>query len=282
MSPSSAGPAPLGQLLSDTFNYAKAHAQPLFIGALIFGVVMGVLSVSLGAQVQKNAGMMMNGMGFDLERMQELNERMEAGDEQALAELEAMTEKVKEGDVSAAMQGMMKSVVPSLGLFAILSMLISFLAYAYYAIVAVEGKDLNASIGRAQKVILPLAGVSIWSFLRSFAWIPVIGFIPAIILGPRFIAAPLIFLTEGKGVMQSVSDSYSRTKGYWGKIIGNLIVAGILMVVVSAVLSVIFGAILMSTSSVMMFVSQVISQLLMAVMVVFIIRLSQTVLQNPR
>ncbi len=277
-----AGPAPLGQLLSEAFEYSKAHARELFLGALVFGALIGILNAGFGTHVQRAVNQGMEDMGIDTERMQELSARMEAGDEQAMVELEAMLNGMQGGAAAKQMMGTMGAAMPYFGLATLLGLLISFVAYAYYALVAVEGKDLNTTIARAQKVLLPLTGVSIWSFLRSFIWIPIIGIIPAIILCPRFIAAPLIFLTEGKGVTASVSSSYARTRGYWGKIFGNSLVAAIIMIVVSIVLHVVLNVALSSAPIVLLVLSQIIAQCLMAVMIVFSVRLAHTVLQHPR
>lgn len=285
-SASTAGPTPLGQLLSETFSYCKAHVVPLVAGVVVFGVLSGFLGAYAASTVQRSVGGMMNGMGVDVNRMQELSARMEAGDESAMAELEEMLAdgpgKMDEAVAAQKAMGMMTTLLPVVGFAGIISLLLGFLANAYYALIAVEGKDLNATLARVPGVILPLAGVSVWSFLRSFAWIPLIGIIPAIILGPRFVAAPLVYLTEGKGVMASVSSSYARTSGYWGKIIGNVIVAGLIAFVVSMVAGMILGAVLFAIPSLMIIVQKIVGQAMVAFLTVFVVRLASTVLQHPR
>lgn len=283
-------PKLLGQLLSETFEFCKAHWQSLLTGVVIFGVVLGVVSSLLGAKVAYEVREGVNDMGINTERMEELSGRVEAGDEAAMAELQALLEAEFGGlsDEEAAqkmygpMVGMMKGMLPAIGLSMIVMLIISFFAHAYYVLVAVEGKDVNGTMSRATNVMLPLVGLSIWTFLRTFIWIPIIGFIPAIILGPRFIAAPVIFLTERKGVMASVSDSYKRTRGYWAKIVGNAIVMAIILIIASIVLQMVLGVLLTSIPMALMVVMQIMQQLFMAIMTVFIIKLSQTVLQNPR
>ncbi len=285
-SASTAGPTPLGQLLSESFAYFKAHFVTLAAGAVIFGVLLGLLGAYSASHMAETMDDVMGGMGLDMKRMEELSVRMEAGDEAAVAELEALIAGGV-GEMDPEKMGMQmlssfKRVLPFVGLTGIISFLLSFLAHAFYVLVAVEGKEINGTLSRVQGVLLPLVGVSLWSFLRSFAWIPLIGIIPAIILGPRFVAAPLIYLTEGKGVMASVSSSYARTRGYWPKIIGNVIVAAIIMIVVSIVVGIVLGIVLPLMSPVTIILKQVISQVMMAFMAVFIVRLSHTVLQHPR
>ena len=306
--PPSNRPALLGQLLSETTQYAKAHWQPLLVGAVVFGVILGGLNMVLGAQTALSVQRGMDNMDVDVERMEELSGRIEAGDEAALDELEAMLED-SFGDMTdqqmmqqgAAVAGQM---APAILLGALVSMLFGFLAHAYYSLVAVEGKDMSATIGRATKVMLPLAGVSILSFLRTFVWLPLLGLIlvatnplaffwllPIIVIacvalgllfGPRFIASSLIYLAEGKGVSASVSESYRRTNGYWGKIVGNLLVMGLILFVASFVINMVLGIVLSSVPPALMILSQVVAQIFMAISTVFTVRLSHTILQHPR
>lgn len=281
-------PAPLGQLLSEATEYCKTHWQALLAGAAVFGVLMGIVALALGAKASREVQVGLNQMGIDIEQMEELGERMEAGDEAALAELEALLEERfgEDGDgaereLAVFGMDMFRRLLPAIGIGIVVNFVLMFFAHAYYSLVAVEGGDVRATMNRAGKVLLPLAGVSLWSFIRSFAWIPLLGIIPAIILGPRFVAAPLIYLTEGKGVTASVSESYRRTRGYWAKIVGNLIVAVLIAIVASIVLDMIFGILLIAVPAAVVVAKQIVSQLLFACMTVFVVRLARTILQHP-
>ena len=164
----------------------------------------------------------------------------------------------------------------------LVSWLVSLLAYAYYALVAVEGKDVQGTFARAKSSMLPLFCVNFWAMLRSFVWIPILGLIPAIILGPRFVAAPLVHLTEGKGVTASVSESYSRTRGYWPKIVGNMLVAILVALVASIVVDMVLALLFSSLLPVMAVAKQLVMQASTAFLTVFSVRLSHTILRNPR
>lgn len=292
MNPSqpAAGPAPLGVLLSETFAYCKAHWQSLALGIAVFGVVMGIVSASVAAKAGDTVLRGMDQMGIDADRMDALSDRIEAGDETAMAELEQMLagefDGLNEEQMARKMMGPIGGVIaemaPVIGVSMLVSWFLSLLALAYYSLVAVEGKDVGGTMARLQKAFLPLFGVNLWAMLRSFIWIPILGLIPAIILGPRFVAAPLIHLVEGKGVTASVSDSYRRTRGYWGKIVGNAIVAMLIMVVVSAVVNIVLSLLLASVPMATLVANQVISQVTMAFMTVFSVRLAHTIVQHPR
>ncbi len=288
MSPSTptAGPTPLGQLLSESFAYYKAHFAALAVGAVVFGVLTGLVGIYAAGKVQHSVTTMMGGMGMDMQKMEELSARMEAGDDTAAQELQALiANSAGTMDPEAAgLQAMsgIKSMLPFVGLAGLVSLLVSFVAHAYFALVAVEGKDVNGTLSRAGAVVLPLAGVSLWAFIRSFVWIPFLGWIVAIVIAPRFVASPLIFLAEGKGVMGSVSSSYARTRGYWAKIVGNVIVAALIMFVIAIVIDLVAAIVLSSVMPAMIVFKQIVSQFMMAFMCVFMVRLSHTILQNPR
>ena len=303
--PSAGGPTLLGGLLSETFAYAKAHVAELLLGAAVFGLILGGLQLAVGMRVAKG---MQQHMGLDTQRMEELSGRIEAGDEAALDELEDLLQDnfagMNDDQKMAAGFGMAKAVAPAAALSTLVSILLGFLAYAYYSLVAVEGKDVRTTLNRAAREMFPLVGVSIWSFIRSFVWIPVLALVLvpflgagalalmplaigaavvlAIVFYPRFIAAPLIFLAERKGVVGSVNDSYLRTRGYWAKIVGNMIVAMIALGIASFVVTMLLAAVLSSVPVVLAVLSQIVSQLVMALSTVFSVRLSHTVLQHPR
>lgn len=306
-STSTAGPAPLGQLLSETFAYCKAHAASLGLGVVVFGLIMGAYS-GFAEHSTSQLDMMGNGTGggMNMAKMEEISARIEAGDETALADLQAalkdaptgMNDQVKDAQTKMFMQ----KFLPLLGAGGIIVMLVSWFAQAYFALVAVEGKDIQGTIARAPRVMLPLVGISIWSFLRSFSWIALIGvvfgavtmqwgivalsFAAAVVLMlvfyPRFIAASLIYLAEGKGVMASVSESYKRTRGYWPKIVGNAIVAAIVIGLVSIVVSIVLGLVLSMIPGGASVAAGLVRQASAAFMMVFTIRLSHTILQHPR
>lgn len=286
----STGVAPLGQLLSETLSYCTAQWRSLAVGVAVFGVAIGLVSASFAVHAGNVVRHGMGRMGIDTDRMQQLTDRMEQGDETAMAELEqmlkgefeGMTDEQAAGKVMGPMAGMVAAAAPAMGVGMLVSWILSLLAYAYYAIVAVEGKDVNGTLVRVKSVFFPLFLVNLWTMLRTFIWIPIFGLIPAIILGPRFVAAPLIHLAEGKGVTASVGDSYRRTRGYWGKIAGNMIVAALATMVAALVINMLLSLVLPRMSSAEIVAQQLVSQAAMACMTVFAVRLSHGILQHPR
>jgi hypothetical protein len=87
-------------------------------------------------------------------------------------------------------------------------------------------------VNRSLPRVIPFLGLILWVIIRSFAWIPIVGAIIALFRIPRFVLAPVIMLAEEKGVLESASESYRRSKGHSGKIFGNIFVVGIVLGIV--------------------------------------------------
>jgi hypothetical protein len=214
----------LGSLLSRSWGFYKKHLVPIAVGAVIVGAIMLALQLQMQRSVQTN---LLGGMKFDSARMEQLQRRVESGDPQAIAEMQREAQKMIEGFTGDS--GVVGKAVAEIGwsllLSIFVSMLVSLLYNGYILLLVVEDKSVQATFQRLIAFAVPLLGLSVWLFIRSFVWIPLAGIVIAIILAPRFILAPIILMHEGKGVMASASESYARTRGMWGKIVGNTFVA---------------------------------------------------------
>jgi hypothetical protein len=163
----------------------------------------------------------------------------------------------------------------------LVAILIGLLSKSYYLVVAVKGStDPMAAMQMTLQWIVPLLGLWVWLFLRTFVWIPVIGVILAIVLGPRFVLAPLYVLDRSMGVTESARESYAKTKGYWGKIFGNAFVVALAVMICTGIVSKILSSILGMTLG--GFAGAMLMSLASGFMVVFTIALARTVMENPR
>lgn len=288
MPPSSAGPASLGQLLSMSYAFSMAHWKAILIGAVAFGTIGALIQGVTQMKAVGEFGQMMEEEGLNVEQMEELGRRMQAGDEDAAAELQALLEQ-QMGDTEEEQEefgrkmglGVLNAALPVVIVALIVSFLLTVFASAYYLSITFGAADAQVAMGRAASLFFPLVGMWIWILLRSFIWIPLLGLIPAIILGPRFVLAPVIMVQEKKGIMQSVSESYSRTQGYWAKIFGNMIVMALCMFVVSIVASIVGGFLGLVSPYATLWVVSVAKYALKAYAVVFVVQLSLTLMQNP-
>lgn len=274
-------PETIGALLGGSWAFFTKNIKTIFIGSVVFGLLLGGSQFALQ---QSTMGALENNFG-NTDKLMDLTKRMEAGDsaalEEYLAEMEAMG---GEGEMAAQMMaGVFTSMLPGIGLAVIVSLIITLVSSGYYMVIAIEGhQSAGPAFGRALSLALPLLGVWLWAFIRSFAWIPIIGFIPALILGPRLLFSSVILVNEKKGVMESVKLSLGRSKGYWLKIVGNFIVMAICIMLVSMVAG--FGLAFVGAASPIanVVLSGIVGQLTSAFGAIFMVRLATTVMQNPK
>lgn len=228
--PMSTGPKSISVLLQDALELVQHLIRPLLVGAIIFGLIMGLV----GHQLATVSSGMASLSGFEQrledfqQKMEDANRRLAAGDADAFNKIQ-----IPAADV-AVMQNTMMTAIPALVGGSLLMLLISILSRAYMSIVIV--RKIVDPIQAAQAFgsnALSLVLLWIWLFLRSFVWIPFVGWIIAIVLFPRFVAAPIYLLEEKKGVRESTRLSIRVTIGSWLRIVLPCLAAAIIMAVVS-------------------------------------------------
>lgn len=276
----------LGVLVNETVTFGKKHLMALLVGAVVFGfLTQGVSWWFVGS----TTGMWPGGIPGVTEQMNDASARLQvlmqkAQTGQLSADEQKEMEVLGQQAVANAMQSVnmmgtwFRAMLPAFGAAFLLSMLIGLLAKSYFVVLAVKGMtDPGAAVQTTLAKIVPLIGLWLWLFIRTFIWIPIIGVIIAIIIGPRFILSPLYLLEQGKGVMESTSTSMRHTSGYWGKIIGNALVVGIVAGICGIILSkIVTGVLGMMIGG---FVAAMIMQFVAGFMAVFMIILGRTVMQ---
>lgn len=276
---------PLGTLLSDTIGFASKNWKPVVIGALVFGSLMTGIQVNLRHSVVNSVGTAMEGLGTNAGRLKEIMDKAGQGDQEAAAEMaRQMQELGGEADDLLQQQalGAMMGMFPSLGKSMVLSIIITLLSVTYFFIVALRpSQSLSSTIGVIPGLLLPMLGLWLWTFIRSFVWVPIIGIIPAIIYYPRFIAAPIYLIEQKKSVFDSVTMSMAATRFYWGKIVGNMIVFGICCFVITLVVGMVLSMAFGSMSLLATWGSAVVGQVLAGVGTAFAVMLAQSLIKNP-
>lgn len=277
---------PLGALLSSALAFVKQYQKPVLVGAVIFGTVTALIGGTMANRASSGVESMMQEMGIDAEKMEELTERIQNGDEEAATEMqELLTNSVGSMDngISSVMKHqMIGRFAPLIGISGLIGGIIAVFAHAYFLLLALSPThDAMAILKKTPALFWRLLGLWIWMFIRSFAWIPLFGLIPAIIFGPRFMLAPVILVQEKKGIMESVSLSYERTSGYWGKIVGNCIVATLCIILAGMAAGIVAGIVGMMMPFVGMWLNAIVKEMLSAFMLVFTVQLAVTLMGNP-
>ncbi|MFA6523761.1 MAG: hypothetical protein WCS85_05335 [Candidatus Peribacteraceae bacterium] len=267
----------LGTLLSRSTAFFQKNIVPIVVASLVAGVVMLVISLAFGRSVLKEFGGGLGDLNANRTRMEDLQRRVQAGDPAALQEIQQEAQKAMgaltgnpAGIASTARFGM---------LAAILVTIVSLVLNGYILLLVVDGRGPKEALTRLGAVILPFLGLMIWVFIRTFAWIPLIGIVTAIILGPRFVAAPVLLVKEKKGVLESAKISYAQTGGLWGKIFGNLIAVAICTIVVAWAVNFVLSIVLRGAS---FYVGPFVSALAGAYLIVFMTYLSLAILEAKR
>ncbi|MDO8469264.1 MAG: hypothetical protein Q7S29_05930 [Candidatus Peribacter sp.] len=275
--------APLGQLLTDSWSSFRRALMPIVVGAVIFGLILGIGQSFIGQRIVQKTGSALEGLGFDQQQMEDLQRRIQAGDQAAMDEFAQKMQQLggEQGDaVSGAVLSMYKGLLPSLGASMLIMWVISLIASAYFLLIALDGKlTFQAALARTPGLIIPLFLLSLWIMIRSFIWIPILGIILAIVLGPRFVCAPVLLVRDHKGILESASLSYAKTSGYWGKIFGNTFVAALCAMIAVMVLGIVVGILGMRVSGILM---PMVNMLSTAFITIFVVRLSTTVLSNAK
>lgn len=274
---------PLGSLLSSSWKFFRSRVAAIACAAVAVSIVMLLFrEVFVANIVMPNR---LREMGFDVGRIQELQQQAAAGDDGAADELKRV--------IAAQLKGMSPQMIGSLfsqiGPVFLIAIVVHFIVSAavgvYCMLLVLEDRAIGETAQRTMRYVFPMIGLWIWLFLRTFAWIPIIGIIPAIILGPRFFLSGIFLVKEQKGVFESARLSYQQTKCYWGKIFGNMIVVTLILFASLIVVGMLAGMFTPSEarqSLVSITISTFVAQLATAFIVIFATKLGLSILEDTK
>lgn len=118
---------------------------------------------------------------------------------------------------------MFTELVPILVIAIVLVSLVAYIAMKYYLIAAIkQERSSRAVFAGILKYILPEIFLSMWVFLRSYTWVPLLGPIFALIFTPRFTLAGVYLVRDHQGIFTSAQRSFERTRGHWWYIVRSV------------------------------------------------------------
>ncbi len=155
-------------------------------------------------------------------------------------------------------------------LLTLASVAINFFVQVACWVLAVRKAGQPASLfAAARDEFVPMVAIAFWIFIRSYAWLALLGVLllavggyagaaasPLMILGfllifaggvlaavhaPYFLSAQLLHLRDGKAPLASVDESRTRSEDAWGKIIGNSLLLGLCLAGISILASIAVG-----------------------------------------
>ena len=272
------------ELFTDSIGAFRANVRTLLVGAFVLSLLIFTGQMLFQS---KTVSLVERRFG-SVEHFSDLADRMGRGDEGAVKEMmqsmgmEDIGGTSDDAVVQAMMFRMIRGVGPSLGLLVLASLILFVLGKTYFLVVAVEEtEDPADAFIRACRVVFPLIGIHIWMFLRSFVWIPLVGPFIGLVIGPRLMLAPVVYLREGTGIVESVRISNERSRGYWWKIVGNGFLAGIAIGIVMFVAWIVLSIVLSMVPPVSAFAFVVVPQIALAFGTVFYAHLSGEILSHP-
>lgn len=275
-------------LLKESVRSLHMNLQPVLIGAVLFGTILFGVQLTFEKIALKAAmdGIVEKGNWGHLEV---LVERMQSGDEEALGSIMHQLHMMADnGDIAPdvsvlLLQNVLVSILPSVLMLMVVSFMVLLAGSTYYITVATgKESDTLSALKRVPGLLLPIVGVSVWAFLRSFGWVPFIGPLFAVIIGPRLILSSVILVQEGRGVIESVRLSYERTTGYWRAIVINLFVM-MLAILLALIVAAIVMAVMSGISPMLgAYFATVMQLLFVAFGTIFLVQLSETVKAQQR
>lgn len=301
----------LSQLLRASWQLFWEKKRPIIVGTALFGTLVALVGAVSYGRAERHVWDTMQRLGVDQREMLEMQRMLRSGDEEAVEEimqalesttepLEQMTDEERDAFFAAEGMRMMRSLLPLIGVGMLWWALMALLATGYFTFLALGSSNdpvalLQLALGKA----LSLLGVGVWAMLRSFVWIPILGIIPAlilgprfawililgivpaVILGPRFACSTVILLCDRVGVKDAVAQSYARTRGYWGKICSNMLLVALITSFISSLLNSTFAPLVRPSPVFGIWLHAVIQQLSLAFNTVFLVLLSKTVMEYP-
>ena len=278
------------ELLKKSYKHCLKIRTSMIIGAVVFGAALFVLQEGTANVIDRQISEYMMTLGIDPGRFEDLNDRMEAGDEEAfeemLGEMQRFTEELgamnpEQQTAYFADQGkhIMVKLLPLQLLLLATTILISIIASAYYLVVGTrKDDDPIDSFKGAFNYILPMIGLVIWVNLRSFVWIPFVGLFTGLYYMPRFAFSGVILVRDKKGILESANLSMEAAKGHWLRIVLYSIGLLIVMVLVSLIAALLADFV----GPFALFLMNIIGQLELIFAVVFIVFLYDQVLKEKK
>jgi hypothetical protein len=275
----------LSVLLSNSWKFYIKNIVAIAIGAIVIGVIAAVIQMALGSTVKGTMNNALNTLGIDANQMEQLRQRAATGDQEALQQLQQEAQNAANafgqktaGEVVANVGAKVGGMATGILISTLILFLLGVFYNAYLLLLTLEGRPVGMTMTRAGALYVPFVGLTLWMLLCSLVWIPIVGPIIGIFTLPRLLPSSVIFVKDKAGVFGSVKQSFAKTSGYWGKIIGNMIVVAVLMIIAFIVVGIIANLL----GPLSTYVMQVLQQFIIAFMAVFMVKLSLTVLAHPK
>ena len=288
-------------ILGHSWRTFRAALRYLIVMALVLSVfyVLGVQTLS--QSLEYDAETIVRSFGIDQNRFTELSQRIEEGDQEATLELmqevnavamryEHMTPEEQEAYVEEQVLLAFEKLAPRYFLYGFMVLLLSIAGMTYSLLAYTQNHGHVLDIFRHSiALFLPMVGLSIWVWLRSFTWVSVVGLLPGLepflpfgvavsavallVFAPLLLISPVILVQQGS-IRKAVSTSLQRSKGRCVKLALYTVCVFILVCVVHLVAGMGLAVLEAHSNAVAVFGSGVLQQLSIAFIGAYLLQLS--------
>lgn len=206
---------PTSALLSATWRLCRVHIQLFLAGVILFGSVSAGFSLWMEAGSEDILQTVLAPLHQNSDQLSVLTDALQNGSsEDTLNLLMALQGEQMAGLDALSMIGSLMPVLKIALWSALFSFVIACVSSLYFLCCAlVQPSTISKVLIRFFLSIPSMIMIVLWSSVRSFAWVPMVGPIIGLILFPRFLFAPVVSIQEKKNAFASVQESYQKTKG---------------------------------------------------------------------
>ena len=252
-------PTLLNGLLMETGQLFLRYWKRLFAAAMILGVIVAVAQGFVGWETEQYEAKL-RGKGAievqeDLTMLKTLERRQRNGDAAVADEIQTVRARLSAKLSMLAGERRTPLFLQEVGLSIALSWLITCVVTIAMCTLAIlcslqPEEELRIVIGAALRKTWPMIRLFAALLAVSLFWIPLVaivltrlrdiplsedatiiqslivcmGYVVFVLLGPRLTLAPVLLLQEQKSIRGTFAESLQTTRGYWGKLLGNLLV----------------------------------------------------------
>lgn len=193
------------------------HIRPLSIGICFFAAVLSIIAIN--AQAQLNVLFV------------QIIQNVVVGGATAIQSVDALFSLLltqSQGKISleslqaiAAVQAQLQlgfaAISPLLIAITLLLGCVQFVALQFYFIAVIKKQcSTLQTFWLLTQYILPIMLLTFWVLVRSFAWVPFIGPLLALVYIPRYSLASLLLIRHNTGIFTAAQKSFTLTRGhYW-------------------------------------------------------------------
>lgn len=225
------------KLCKQSLQHMEQRWHVLLTGVLVFGVLLAGTQWMLTHKMKMHMANSLMGIDINEQRVEELTQRMQAGDETALDEmmqeiitssnrLDTMTTEDRNAFLEQKAEQAFQAFIPTTMLYASLAVVVFLLGASYFSIASLRKPTTVGAFLRQNFLhILPLFvfffAIQLLYIVPEFMLIavnaslsfPFVGLLCLILAGARLLLLPVLYIEKKQSFLSSTKESIALTKG---------------------------------------------------------------------